>query len=201
CFNQGNRGYVNAVIHYGQASDYKEARKMILEHLNNTGTQSTQPAQNSLPKPKPVSLIPKEWVYLDENGNLAKKIKRYKAKTENGSKYFVPFVYYQAQWRSKNDFKKESEWKESWQRVAGLPLNLPEIRQRTDAAVYGWKSDFKPFRLATQIAVPTQLLCSDDNLYCQAVWSPIASRTQEQNCLAAMQPPTSKELNPVLKKD
>jgi 5S rRNA maturation endonuclease (ribonuclease M5) len=135
CFSHGNRGYVNAVIHYGQAADYKEARQMILDHLN-TGNQlpSTPPAL--APKLKPVSLIPKEWVYLDENGNFAKKIKRYGAKTETGSKHFVPFVYYQAQWRSKNDFKKESEWKASWQRVAGLPLNLPEIRQRTDAAVY-----------------------------------------------------------------
>jgi 5S rRNA maturation endonuclease (ribonuclease M5)/archaellum biogenesis ATPase FlaH len=133
CFNHGNRGYVNAVIHYGQATDYKEAKKMILEHL--TGDQSQpqppQPVQKTSPK------IVKTWLYRDKNGKGVKKINRWEPGFSGTSKSMTPEVFHNGKWFMRANFKnREAEWEPLWSNVAGLPLNLPEIIKRKNEAVY-----------------------------------------------------------------
>jgi hypothetical protein len=133
CFSHGNHGYVNAVIHYGKASDYKEARKMILEHL--TGDQASPDDNSYYRRQKPPLVY--EWTYLDENGNSAKKITRREPGYNGEKKIIIPSVYYNRKWVTKNSFKNnEAAWKKIYNRVAGLPLNLPGILQRKDSAVF-----------------------------------------------------------------
>jgi hypothetical protein len=139
CFNHGNRGYVNAVIHYGQASDYKEARKMILEHLNNTGSQSppnpsTQSTSPSTVKTRLVQVG--MWIYKNETKDFVKKVSKWSS-YDNQEKQFQQLIRHQDRWVTKTSFKgDEAEWTELYNYASSIPLNLPTILENKEDTVF-----------------------------------------------------------------